>query len=167
MAKLSEKHLLIFLLIASIFALTFAYISQYVFDYQPCILCLYQRKPFFAIIAFTSLALLFSKPKYLKKIIFFLCLTLLAANGAIATYHVGVEKKIFRGPTTCSSADLNKYDNVKDLELAMSQTKAIRCDEPSFFLLGLSMAAWNLIFCFGLFLFSIFLYRKKSTQPRK
>jgi hypothetical protein len=39
------------------------------------------------------------------------------------------------------------------------KTKAIRCDQPSFVFLGLSMAAWNLGYCLALILLSLTFYR--------
>lgn len=146
---------LIFLLTSSILALIFAYISQFGFDLQPCILCLYQRKPFFAIIALAIIAIVFFKSEQSKKIAFFFCIFFLLINVGIATYHVGVEQKIFQGPTTCSSENLNDLENLDELREALMKTKAIRCDVPSFVFLGLSMAAWNVIFCLGLILISI------------
>jgi disulfide bond formation protein DsbB len=141
---MTEKKSLILLLCAAIFALTSAYISQFIFDYQPCILCLYQRVPFFAVIAVTSLALITKK---FQKIAVTLCVISLLINCAIATYHVGVEQKIFAGPSTCSSGNLNDFDDLEDLKNALEKTKAVRCDEPQFFFLKLSMAGWNAIYC--------------------
>jgi disulfide bond formation protein DsbB len=150
---MDKKTALIFLAISSIFALVFAYISQFVFGHEPCILCLYQRKPFFVIIAIATLCFLFFKSDKSKNIALRLCVFILAINCAIAFYHVGVEQKIFAGPTTCSSNNnLNEITNLAELEAALAQTKAVRCDQPTFFLLGLSMAAWNFLFCLGLIL---------------
>ena len=162
-----KKEPLLFLLLSSISALTFAYISQYVFDYQPCILCFYQRKPFFAVIALSLISLTFLKTKKAKKISFFCCIIFLLINCCIAFYHVGVEKKIFRGPSTCSSENLNEIDNLQDLEKALMQTKAIRCDQPSFVFLGLSMAAWNFSYCLALILLSLTFFRSPlSASPK-
>ena len=66
-----KKGGLVILLLASTFALVFAYVLQFVFDYQPCILCLYQRLPFFAIIALSAVGLaLFSSDKFVKVVAF-------------------------------------------------------------------------------------------------
>lgn len=158
--KISTKNLLILLAIFSIFALTLAYISQFIFDYQPCILCLYQRKPFFGIIALSLLCLTFFKSEKSKKVTLLCCLGFLLINCAISFYHVGVEKKIFRGPTTCSSHNLEGIANLEDLKAAFLRTKAIRCDEPSFMFLNLSMAAWNFIYCSFLVISGLVLYRR-------
>lgn len=153
----NHKIILITLLFSSLIALIFAYISQYFFDLEPCILCLHQRKPFFAIIAISFLSLFFTKSEKLKRISIYICALLLIINVGIASYHVLVEKKIFKGPTTCSSQNLNEITNLEDLKIALSQTKAIRCDEPAFMFLAISMAGWNLIYSFGL-LVIIFYY---------
>ncbi len=162
--KITDNNLLILLLSASIFALVLAYIAQFIFNYQPCVLCLYQRKPFFAIIALASLALVFFKNAKGKKIAVFFCAIFLLINGAIAAYQVGVEKKIFHGPATCSSQNLDQITNLKDLEIALKKTKSIRCDEPSIVILGLSMAAWNLIYC--IFLVSLLFLIKNSSAKK-
>ena len=74
-------------------------------------------------------------------------------NIGLASYHVGVEQKIFKGPSSCSSNDLNEIEDLEKLKEVLLKTKAIRCDEPQFFFLGLSMAAWNLIYSILLILF--------------
>lgn len=159
---MTKKNLLIFLLVACASALTFAYISQYVFNYQPCILCLYQRKPLFAIIATVLISLTFFKSDKSKKFAILICAALLLVNFVIASYHVGVEKKIFRGPTTCSSTEnLNEISNLEDLKNAFTKTKAIRCDEPTFVVMGVSMAAMSALYCLALLIVISWNFRRK------
>jgi len=162
--KITVKIPLLFLVFSSAAALIFAYISQFGFDYQPCILCFYQRKPFFAVIALGALALAFFKSEELKKIAFFFCIFFLLINIGIASYHVGVEQKIFMGPTTCSAQNLEGIDDLESFRTALLATKAIRCDEPSFVLLGLSMAAWNVVYCAALIVFSLFLLKRSNLR---
>lgn len=162
----NHKIVLITLLFSSLIALIFAYISQYFFDLEPCILCLHQRKPFFVIIIISCLSLFFIKSEKLKRISIYICALLLIINVGIASYHVLVEKKIFQGPTTCSSSqNLNEITNLEDLKIALSKTKAIRCDEPAFIFLGISMAGWNLIYSLGL-LVIIFHYIINITRSK-
>ncbi len=160
---MTEKKSLILLLCAAIFALVSAYISQFVFDYQPCILCLYQRTPFFAVIALSSLSLITKK---FQKIAVIFCVIFLTINFGIASYHVGVEQKIFAGPTTCASPNLNDFDDLEDLRIALEKTKAVRCDEPQFFFLGLSMAAWNAIYCAFLALYFGLNFKLRTNRFR-
>lgn len=143
---------------SSFLALLLAYISEFVFNLQPCILCYYQRKPYFAILFIV--ALVFWLKKY-QKIGAILCAILFLVNAGIAFYHSGVEQKFFKGPTTCSSQNLNNITDLKEFEMAILSTKAVRCDEPEFYFLNLTMANWNLIYSLVLFLFSIILFNKK------
>ncbi len=158
--NITLKHLIFCLFLSSAIALTSAYISQYIFNYQPCVLCLYQRKPFFAIIAISLISLTLLKSSKSQKITFFLCLILLLINSGIATYHVGVEEKIFTGPSTCAGAKLNESQSLEELKLALLKAPSVKCNEPQFYLLGLTMATWNLIFCLLLVIFSWIFYQK-------
>lgn len=156
----------IFILSAAAFAILFAYISQYVFGYEPCVLCLHQRKPFFIIIAAVIAGLFFFKSKKSQNIIFAASIILLFINAAIASYHVGVERKIFTGPTACASNNLNDFTDLNELIKAIEKTKAINCAEPEFFLLGLSMASWNLIYCLFLAITFLLIARGGNSYER-
>jgi len=161
--KTLDQNRLLILLLAAIGALLSAYISQYTFNFQPCTLCLYQRKPFFAIIAVSAIALVFLKSPKQQRIALFLCALLLITNIGIAGYHVGVEQKIFQGPTSCSPANnLNQITNLEELKASLKKTKAVKCDIPAFLFLGLSMAAWNFIYCLGLLVFALKKLKNKN-----
>jgi len=161
----SHKNLLILLGLSSFFALLGAYIAQFGFNLQPCILCLYQRKPFFAIIAVTLLAIFIFKNAKYQKLALFTCLAILLGNIIIAGYHVGVEQKIFKGPSSCSaSQDLNEITNIEDLEKALSKASTVKCSEPAFVFLRISMAGWNLIYCVGLFILCSIASRNKRNS---
>lgn len=147
---ISQNKIMFFLLTASFFALSLAYISQYVFGFEPCILCLYQRIPFFTIF-FLSLIILFLKQKKIYKFYILLSLLALLINILLAFYHSGVERKFFTGPSNCSSNNLNNVESLEELEKIILKTKAVRCDEPQFYFLKLSMTNWNLLYCIIIF----------------
>ncbi|MDX2082958.1 MAG: disulfide bond formation protein B [Rickettsiales bacterium] len=163
--KITNKNLLILLLIASVTALVFVYISQYFFNLEPCILCFYQRKPFLAIVAVSALTLSYFKSEKSKRIALYLCTFLLVINFIIASYHSGVEKKFFKGPTTCSSENLKNVTNLKELEQALITAKTIRCDEPNFFFLKLSMANWNALYCLALLFYIAAVRLQRRSTP--
>jgi len=158
------KNYLFLAFFSSLIALISAYISQYIFGFEPCILCYHQRKPFFTIIIISLIFLAIKKLKKYQKISAILCALAFLINAGIAFYHSGVELKIFAGPDSCSSSNFDNINDVEQLRLAMLATKAIRCDEPQFYFLNLTMANWNFIYCLGLglALFLIFLSRNKS-----
>ncbi len=158
------KNYLFLALFSSFVALISAYISQYIFGFEPCVLCYHQRKPFFIIIIIALFFLLIKKLKKYQKIGAILCALTFFINAGIAFYHSGVEMKIFAGPDSCSSSNFDNIDNIEQLREALLKTKAIRCDEPQFYFLNLTMANWNFIYCLGLVLFLIFLQRNKSKK---
>jgi len=153
---------------SSLIALISAYISQYIFGFEPCILCYHQRKPFFIIIIISLIFLAIKNLKKYQKIGAILCALAFLINAGIAFYHSGVELKIFAGPDSCSSSNFDNINDVEQLRLAMLATKAIRCDEPQFYFLNLTMANWNFIYCLGLGLglglFLIFSLRMKLRK---
>jgi disulfide bond formation protein DsbB len=164
--KNAVKNLLIMLALASAAALIFVYAAQYIFNYQPCILCFYQRKPFFAVLALALISLTFFKSQKSLKISFFLCVIFLLINCCISFYHVGIEKKIFKGPATCSLQIPDNFDNLKDLKNALIEAQKVRCDEPALIFLQLSMAMWNFIYCLFLVLLSLIIFFQ-SLRHRK
>ena len=152
MFKIINKNLLNFTALLAASALVFAYGAEYFFGYQPCILCLYQRIPFFIIIAIAIFAL-FLKNKKLQNLVLYASMALLFINSALAFYQVGVEKKFFQGPDKCSSNNLENIVDLEELKRAIMATKAVRCDEPQFFFLSLSMASWNFLYCAAILVF--------------
>jgi len=65
--NLSTKKIFLYLLIYSILSLSFALFLEYVLNYKPCQLCLYQRIPYLLILIFSFVL---EKLYLLKSIIF-------------------------------------------------------------------------------------------------
>ena len=97
--------------------------------------------------------------KKYQKLAIQIAVLLLIINSAIAFYHTGVEQKWFKGLDSCATTSINS-DSLEDLKLALEKTQAVRCDQPQFIFLGLSMAAWNVIYCLGLVLITVGFNRK-------
>ncbi len=154
--KVTLNQIIALLVFYCCLALSGAYISQYFFNMQPCILCLYQRIPFFAII-FIGIFALFFKQEKSKKIAIFICAFFLTANAGIALYHTGVEKKIFHMTQKCTS-QIEETTSIAALEESLKSQSLAKCDEPQFVFLGASMALWNAIYCLFLAISTIFLY---------
>ena len=129
----------------------FALISEYVFGFAPCSLCLIQRYPHI-LVAVTSVWLIFFRT---HNVFLYPVNTLVMALSIIlASYHVGVEQSIFQGPQSCSSSNLPLVSE-KSAEALLKEilnTSAIRCNEVTWSFMGLSMATWNLILSIALFI---------------
>jgi disulfide bond formation protein DsbB len=144
---LSQPRILaLFLTAASAGALAFAYIAQYVFNLQPCILCLYQRVPYF--VALTLAALAFFMTVALPRQAFYLllfCGVSFATGAAIAGFHTGVEYKWWAGMDACGDATLPRNATAEEFRAYITQRAIVRCDVPAWTLLGISMTGYNLL----------------------
>ena len=151
---LKQAHITgLFLAAISALALAAAFIGQYVFDLQPCKLCIYQRYPF-ALAAFFGIGaavIMRHTPRGATWLIGAAGLALLT-NSAIALYHSGVERDWWQGPQGCSSASLQKSDSVEDAMARIEAAPVVPCDEIPWAdpVLQLSMANWNVALCAGL-----------------
>ncbi|NDF12244.1 MAG: disulfide bond formation protein B [Proteobacteria bacterium] len=157
----------LFFLLVGVTALGGAFISQYGFDLKPCVLCIYQRYPFGIVIALAALLYGFRDKKVRDGIITLAIITLLVGGG-IAVFHVGVEQKWWEGTTHCGS-DLNS-DSIEALRAKIMGAATVRCDEPQFVFLGLSMAGYNVLYSFGAALFASYYLctlRDKSHGKKK
>ncbi len=129
----------------------FVLISEYVFGFAPCSLCLIQRYPHM-LISITSVWLIFFRTHN-----FFLYpvnTLVMALSIILASYHVGVEQSFFQGPQSCSSSNLSLVSE-KSAETLLKEilnTSVVRCNEVIWSFMGLSMATWNLILSIALFI---------------
>ena len=129
----------------------FALISEYVFGFAPCSLCLIQRYPHI-LVAVTSVWLIFFKTH--NVFLYPVNALVMALSIVLASYHVGVEQSIFQGPQSCSSSNLLLVSE-KSAEALLREilnTSVIKCNEVTWFFMGLSMATWNLILSIALFI---------------
>lgn len=162
----NHKYLGLTLALISIAALAFAYISQYGFGLEPCILCLYQRKPFFAAIVLGLGAFfLAGQRKKAAFILILLCGIAFLIGAAIAGFHVGVEQKWWKGLDACGGTIPDKL-SIEALKTYLENRKAVRCDEPAFVLFGISMAGYNLILSLALAVLTFFFAPEKENEKK-
>ncbi len=129
----------------------FALISEHVFGFTPCSLCLIQRYPHF-LVFITSIWLVFFRTH--NFFLYPLNTLVMAFSIILASYHVGVEQGIFQGPQSCSSSNLSSV-NEKSAEALLKDilnTSVVRCNEITWSFMSLSMASWNLILSITLFI---------------
>ena len=165
MLKLNLKNTLILLLFTSVAALGMAYFGQYHYGLEPCHLCLLQRKPFFAIIAIVLLFLLIPYFKKYQKFAINLSVLILLLNAGIAFYHVGVQKEFFKASGSCS-VNIEKTNDLDALLIALESKPAGSCNKIAFSFLGLSIPAWNFIYCLSLAIF-VFCFGGKEVKKKR
>jgi len=123
-------------------ALAMAYIAQFGFGLEPCVLCLYQRIPY-ALVAILGFAGLM-RPHLMGKLLILAALVF-SFGAVIAAYHVGVEQHWWASATGCSG-DIAKTSTPQDLIQSMQVKPVKACDAVDWTMLGISMAGWNVLF---------------------
>ena len=81
-----------------------ALFSEYVLGMQPCLLCLYQRWPYYAAVPLAALVVLFATGSGIARTGLALLGLIFTASALLAAYHAGVEWGLFLGPTGCGGA---------------------------------------------------------------
>ncbi len=133
------------LLFLSAAPLAGALISQYAFGLLPCVLCIYQRVPYAVIIGLALLGFAFARTSRCVGPLVLLSMLAFLTDAGIAFFHVGVEQGWWHGTEACGGSDV-VASSIEELRRQIMEAPAVRCDEPAFVFLGLSMAAWNMLY---------------------
>lgn len=136
---------------ASCLALSIAYLSELALNLRPCILCIYQRLPYFFLLFISLLGIY--KTSW-KKSIRFIIVILLISEIALVSYHVGVEHYLFEENYTCQ--DTNQIGSILSTNSLLTS-----CSEVHFKFMNFSMAEWNL--AYSIACLSFFIYRERKN----
>ena len=166
----APKHLAVAVVAVSIVSLILAYTAQYVFGLEPCILCLYQRIPYFTNIVFGALAFMaVSRRPRLAAAFLFLSALVFLAGAAIACFHTGIEQRWWEFlSAACGTGILPEGLSVEEIREALrQQATVVRCDEVTWTLFKISLAGYNLMYSISLgfsVLFLLWSGRKKQSS---
>lgn len=133
-----------FVLLVTVAMLSSAYSAQYVGGLRPCILCLYERIPWFVAGGLTLVTALMAFSGPLRRGILLLTAVTLLAGAALAAYHVGVEQHWWAGPGTCSAPERMPL-NIDELKALLEAPMVVRCDQIPWEKFGISLAGYNAI----------------------
>ena len=136
-----------------------AFYLEYFQDALPCDLCITQRWFHALIISYSLTIILILKKKIVSNKLVLLGLSITWVASSIAgLYHFGIEMNFWKGPDECSS----NIDFSKDLLTYLLNKSTIKCDEVMFKILGFSLAGWNALISFIMFLImNLFLINKR------
>ena len=135
-----------------------AYIAEFVFGYEPCVLCLYQRIPY-GIIAVLGIVTLFLSRDDLKRHLILFAGLVFLTGGATALYHVGVEQHWWTSAAPCGSSGAT-VTTTEDLFAALQTKTEKSCGDIDWTLFGVSMATYNVGVSFLCALVSFWAWRK-------
>ena len=149
MNKLKYIHVMslsIFFASASIILMARFYESL---GYLPCELCYKERIAYYSVFVLIPLSYVFIfKNKYkISSFIFYIIMLIFIFNIFLSIYHSGVELKYFSGPSDCSGS-LNQSTNFESFYEQLKNVKVVRCDQPNLWIIGLTLANWNIILSF-------------------
>lgn len=130
-----------FILLVTVAILSAAYSAQYIGGLRPCILCLYERIPWFITGALMLVTILMQFSGPVRRGILLAAALVMLAGAGLGGYHVGVEQAIFQPPTTCSAT--TTPGTLNELKALLETTMPPRCDEITWQLFGISMAGYN------------------------
>ena len=148
----------IIILIISLTAIVSALIAEYVFNILPCEMCLFQRYPYYFMIAF-SIFFLISK-KISLKLYYWICTIFFSIGLLFSVWHVGIEQKIFKGLPGCTGK-INISQSLTDLKQQILNQNIASCDEVTWSFMNISAATLNsLLLIFLLIINSIFLLQQ-------
>ena len=149
--------------ILSLLAISSALIAEYSFDLEPCSMCLKQRHPYYFILA---IFILFGMILPLRRIWFYLGVQLACIYGLFySIWHVGIEKKILPGPTSCSGK-LNFSNSAENLKEQIMAKAVINCEDVIWSFIGVSAATINTLLLLLIFIVNA-IYLKKYYASKK
>ena len=152
--KIIRKYWMFIAFFSSSTAIITALIAQYFFELLPCKMCIYQRYPYYIII-FISLIFFYFRNIHSKIYLYFTELCFLFGI-FFSIWHVGIERKIFSGFSSCSS-EINSVNSLKDLKNQIINQDVVFCDEITWSFFGVSIATINSFFLFVLLIFNTIL----------
>ena len=146
---LNKKNFFLFIFFYSLFAILFALYVEYILNYNPCKLCLYQRIPYI-IATFIS----FIGYNYFKNNKILILITIIFSISAlISGYHYGIEQNIFEEFAGCSANSLEIIDKTELLKSL--NDNVVNCKDVNFRIFGISLAGINLLFSLLIVIYSL------------
>ena len=146
-------------------AITSALLAEYYFNLEPCSMCLKQRYPYYFIIIIFIFFILFTK---FNRLWFFIFLQIASVYGLFySIWHVGIEQKILKGPSSCTS-NLDFSNSTKNLKEQILNKEVINCEEIIWSIMGLSAASINaLLLLLIFFINAIYLIKFYGFKEKK
>ena len=156
--KKKINNLNFFFLFSCSIILLVVYYLEYFLDLKPCILCIYQRIPYFFAI-FLAIIFLFLEDYKFQKIFYYLYSITFLLSLLLAIYHFGIENNFWSAFTSCEINDsyIKDKSNLKEYLL---EKEFVSCSKVNFSLLGISLVGYNIIISLFLLILSLLKLRK-------
>jgi disulfide bond formation protein DsbB len=146
MSGLQPIHVTLFLFLASIGVVATAWGFELIGGYQPCMLCLMQRNPYYlaALLMLVATGLEWAKaPRWLTLILLVVVAIGYVYGGAVGFYQAGAEWGYWRGPNCTATKGAEVPANAADLLNTLNNVRIPDCEKAQWRMFGISFAGYN------------------------
>ena len=146
----NRKNFYLIIFFISLVSIVSALYIEYILQYQPCKLCIYQRLPYLAAIFVSLIGFnFFNNDK-----IIIIIIMIFTISAMISGYHYGIENNLIQEISSCTNNSLDTLNKSKLLE-SLNKNMPVNCKDATFKILGVSLAAINTILSVLIVIFSI------------
>jgi len=146
----SRKNFYLIIFFISLISIISALYIEYILQYEPCKLCIYQRLPYMAAIFVSFIGLNYSTNDKILIII----IMIFTLSATISGYHFGIENNLIEEISSCTNNSLDISNKSRLLE-TLNKSMPVDCKDATFKILGVSLAAINTILSILIVIFSI------------
>ena len=146
----NRKNFYLIIFFISLVSIVSALYIEYILQYQPCKLCIYQRLPYLAAIFVSFIGFnFFNNDK-----IIIIIIMIFTISAIISGYHYGIENNLIQEISSCTNNSLDTLNKSKLLE-SLNKNMPADCKDATFKILGVSLAAINTILSILIVIISI------------
>ena len=144
------KNFYFIIFFISLISIISALYVEYILQFQPCMLCIYQRLPYLGAIIVSFIGFNYSNNDQ----ILIVTIMIFTLSAILSGYHFGIENSIFDELSACTNGSSDILNKSKLLE-SLNKTLPVNCKDATFKILGISLAAINTILSILIVIFSI------------
>lgn len=134
---------LVLAMLLALGAISGAWFSELVLGYVPCMLCLWERWPYYIGLPLGLAGLVVLRARHLPQLAMALGVIFLGSM-ALGAYHAGVEWKWFPAPD-CGGRLGGAEMSLDAFRKSLNTARVVLCNEAPMRILGLSFAGWNAV----------------------
>ena len=146
----NRKNFYLVILFISLISIISALYIEYILQFKPCKLCIYQRLPYIAAIFISIVGFNYST----NDKILIITIMVFVISTIISGYHFGIENNFIQEFSSCTNNSLDVSNKSKLLE-TLNKSMPVDCKDATFKILGISLAAINTILSILIVIFSI------------
>lgn len=141
----TESRLVLAMLLA-FGAISGAWFSELVLGYVPCMLCLWERWPYYVGLPLMVGALVMARGSHARHLPMLAGVigVIFLGSMVLGAYHAGVEWKWFPAPD-CGGRLGGAEMSLEDFRKSLNTARVVLCNEAPMRILGLSFAGWNAV----------------------